>query len=100
MAQAYGDCVVSSDCICSSNYPGGACGPTSSANRTYGTSEHCNVTFMSPVQLTTHLFDVEDYNCGYDYLVVTSANGTSTTKYCGSTGPDGVIASSLEWSTV
>ena len=43
MAQASGDCVINGACFCSSNYPGDACGPTSSASGRYGNVESCSV---------------------------------------------------------
>ena len=101
-------CIFNGACVCSSNFPGHACGPASVGPQyglpDYGTSESCAITFGSPVQLEIHLFDVEGSgyncnNCGCDSLVVDDGSGVQT-KYCGSSGPpDGVTISSMAWST-
>ena len=85
-----GTCVLQGDCVCSSNYPGGACAATSTADGQYGNDEACEITFSGPVTLEVHLFDTE--SC-------CDAATVDSVQYKGTAGPDGVTASSLSFSS-
>ena len=89
-----GACVLQGDCVCSSNYPGGACAATSTADGQYGNDEACEVTFSGPVVLEVHLFDTEW--CQYEACDPVTVNGV---QYRGTDGPDGVTASSLSFAS-
>jgi len=85
-----GACVLQGDCVCSSNYPGGACAATSTADGQYGNDEACEITFAGPVTLEVHLFDTE--SC-------CDAATVDSVQYKGTAGPNGVTASSLSFSS-
>ena len=87
---AIGPCVQQGDCVCSSNYAGGACVATGTPNGQYGSEEECEVTFSSPVLLQVHLFGTESCCDGV------AVNGV---EYKGTAGPDGVTTSSLKWTS-
>jgi hypothetical protein len=73
-----GPCVINGDCFCSSNYPGGACAPSTyeatyrtagedvqrnaqpvpEHHRTFGRPETCSITFSKPARLNVHVFSV------------------------------------------
>ena len=67
-------------------------------NSGYSIEEKCEIEGFPAEAIIVEAFDVEaEPSCGYDYLEVTDADGNQT-KYCGSTGPDGVVASgAIEW---
>ena len=84
--QLTGPCSLTDDgsCATSPNYP-----------ESYGNSEECIITRVPLVELEVVAFDVEASGfCVYDYLTV---NGK---KYCGSSGPEGVVVVEngiIEW---
>jgi len=80
--------------VCSSNYPGGACAATSTAEGQYGNDEACEVTFSAHVTLEVHHFDTEW--CEYEACDPVTVNGV---QYRGTNGPDGVTASSLSFAS-
>ena len=53
MQSSIGPCVVQDNCVCSSNYEGGACDATSDRSGTYGNHEMCTVTFVRPMFRST-----------------------------------------------
>ena len=77
--------MVHFDCVCSSNYPGGACDASSQASGGYESFQTCEVNFTQPVMLTVNVFDVETHaTCKYDALTVDGV------KHCGpANSPDG-----------
>ena len=85
-----GPCVQQGDCVCSSNYPGGACSATSTSAGQYSNNQACQVTFSSPVMLQVHFFSTE--SC-CDKVTVKGV------QYKGAAGPDGMTTSSLSWSS-
>merc|ERR1712166_774295 len=89
-----GACVLQGDCVCSSNYPGGACAATSTADGQYGNDEACEVTFSGPVTLEVHHFSIEW--CEYEVCDPVTVDGV---QYTGTDGPDGVTASSLSFAS-
>lgn len=92
VASATGDCIVRDHCICSSNYVGTACGPTSGNGpiSAYGNGEQCSISFAERVVLTVYAFETEAV---YDWLAVDDG------VYDGTTGPDAIETSSLGWSS-
>ena len=97
-----GPCVMSAftnNCVESSGYRDGS---------GYKGNEECLISGF-PAEATqaivVNAFDVETQYCracSCDYLEVTNANGENgpggVTKYCGTTGPDGVVASgTIKW---
>ena len=78
------DCELSSD---------GACVTDGEGN--YGNYEACTVRAEAALTLQVVSFDVEaQIACGFDSLTV------GGTKYCGSTGPDGVVMAAgdtMQW---
>jgi hypothetical protein len=81
-----GPCKASGNCACSSNYDASCTSPSG----TYNNNEECTVTFPPSSLLTSSAFSTES---GYDKVTV---NGV---QYSGSTGPYGVVASSMTWSS-
>jgi hypothetical protein len=81
-----GPCKASGNCACSSNYDASCTSPSG----TYNNNEECTVTFPPSSVLTSYAFSTER---GYDKVTV---NGV---QYSGSTGPNGVVASSMTWSS-
>ena len=67
-----GPCVVSGDCLCTSNYlvPAGSCGPNNASSKVYANAEVCHFTFAQPVYLDIHLWDIEadPGGCRWDSL--------------------------------
>ena len=87
-----GPCVVHGDCVCSSNHVGSDCDASGAHDwDSHESYEYCSISFAQEVMLSVHLFDTE--SC-CDRLTV---NGYDT--YGGSDGPDGVMASSMSWSS-
>eukprot|EP00966_Prymnesium_polylepis_P087925 2034281-Prymnesium_polylepis.1 len=79
-----GPCVLSgTSCIRSPGYPAA----------TYGTDEYCTITNLPSKPALVVAFDVEAYDCAYDYLTI---NGV---RFCGTSGPTGVIPADgrMEW---
>lgn len=65
-------------CVHSPGWPGG-----------YGVSQSCNIGVAVGTKLRVESFSVEDGrrgNCVYDYLEIADQ------RYCGSSGPDGIVA--------
>merc|ERR1719424_1268278 len=111
-----GDCVVHGPCVCSSNFPGGACNgegnPLMSWGRrldhgmgmmnmgTYQNGESCQVQFHQPMELSVYNWDIE-----WSYDTTAECMGDALTvngeKYCGSNWPDraGQITDALSWSS-
>ena len=104
--------MVRGSCVCSSNFQGDACSPDgnpmtgrrlthdkgsdeiSNEETTYQNNEACHIEFAEPVMLSVYQFDVEQaYDCVYDALIV------NREKYCGTSGPEGQMATSLDWTT-
>jgi hypothetical protein len=81
-----GPCKASGNCACSSNYDASCTSPSG----TYNNYEECTVTFPPSSLLTSSAFSTESR---YDKVTV---NGV---PYSGSTGPYGVVASSMTWSS-
>ena len=81
-----GPCVVSGDCLCSSNYlmPAGACAPNNVSSGVYGNSERCHFTFSQPVYMDIHLFDVEQDGdkCRWDSLRCGAHQTPSLMRLC------------------
>ena len=100
-----GDCVVHGPCVCSSNFPGGACNgegnPLMSWGRrlahdmgmmnmgTYQNGESCQVQFHQPMELSVYNWDIE-----WSYDTTAECMGDALTvndeKYC-STSPELVV---------
>ena len=80
-----GPCKTYGNCACSSNYDASCTFYSGSKYKDY---EECTVTFSSSAVLTSWAFSTEHE---YDKVTV---NGV---QYSGSTGPDGVVASSMTW---
>ena len=80
-----GPCKTYGNCACSSNYDASC---TFYSGSKYKNNEECTVTFSSSAVLTSWAFSTEHV---YDKVTV---NGV---QYSGSTGPDGVVASSMTW---
>lgn len=82
-----GPCKVSAtepNCVESSGY--------SSSGGGYSSNEKCEIDGYPEEPITVQGFDVEDNNCIYDFLEVAG------TKYCGTNGPAGVVASGvIKW---
>ena len=53
-------CIVSADCVCSSNYPEAACATGDEPGTAFDNDVTCVVNFTQPVTLTVHAFDVYD----------------------------------------
>ena len=81
-----GPCKAYGNCACSSNYDASCTSPSG----TYNNNEECTVTFPPSSLLTSSAFSTESR---YDKVTV---NGV---PYSGSTGPNGVVASSMTWSS-
>jgi hypothetical protein len=81
-----GPCKASGNCACSSNYDASCTSPSG----TYNNNEDCTVTFPPSSVLTSDFFSTE---FRYDKVTV---NGV---PYSGSPGPNGVVASSMTWSS-
>ena len=81
-----GPCKAYGNCACSSNYDASC----TSYSSKYKNNEECTVTFSSSAVLASWAFSTES---GYDSVTV---NGV---QYSGSTSPDGVVASSMTWSS-
>ena len=65
-------------------------GEISNEETTYQNNEACHIEFAEPVMLSVYQFDVEQaYDCVYDALIV---NGE---RYCGTSGPEGQMATSF-----
>ena len=95
-----GPCVVAlPNCVESSCYQdgGNAAGCGSGG---YSDDEECEIEGYPEEAIVVEpgAFDVEpEPSCAYDYLEVTGADGVPT-KYCGTSGPDGVVASgAIKW---
>ena len=86
LVSSTGPCKASGNCACSSNYDASCTSPSG----TYNNNEECTVTFPPSSLLTSSAFSTES---GYDKVTV---NGV---QYSGSTGPNGVVASSMTWSS-
>ena len=96
-AASTGPCVVdlTTNCVCSSNYAAaGACAATSTAYGCYGADESCEITFAQPMLLQVHLFDTR---ACCDKLTVDPSTGG--TVYSGTSGPNGVVAAALSWTS-
>ena len=76
VATVMGPCVISGDCVQSSRFP----------LSHYGNQESCTITDLPAVPAQIAAFDVEaSADCSYDHVTIAGV------KYCGSTGPSGVI---------
>jgi hypothetical protein len=75
---------------------GGRC-VTDGANTDYGNNEACVVRADGRMMVTASTFEVEnDSSCSYDWIKI------GETKYCGNSGPIGMVLESgetLQWST-
>ena len=90
IASSSGPCLVEGNCVCSSNFH--TCTETSgdSFSGSADNYEECSVTFTQPATLSSSYFQTE---ACCDKMTV---NGN---RYSGSTSPNGVVASSLTWSS-
>ena len=80
-----GDVCILGPCLITD---GGSCATSPDFPNDYPVNEGCTLYGMPPVGLDVIAFDVEEHsNCRYDYLTV---NGV---KYCGTSGPAGVVPS-------
>eukprot|EP00966_Prymnesium_polylepis_P304709 7040258-Prymnesium_polylepis.1 len=74
-----GPCQAAGYCLRSAHYPAAA----------YGLDETCTITGVPAVPIRVTSFDVEaEASCLYDYFLIDNI------KYCGTTGPAGVISAS------
>ena len=124
-----GQCVINGDCVCSSNYPGGACAPSTYEvtyrtagempvhHRTFGEPETCTITFAKPARLNVHVFSVAPGSADHypgrfhhyaakpeiDLMVVDTTvvdfAGRYRRVYAGNSGPDGELVTALSWSS-
>ena len=84
-----GDVCTTGPCLITD---GGSCATSPDFPNDYPVNEGCTLYGLPPVGLDVIAFDVEDYSawaddCRYDHLTV---NGV---KYCGTSGPAGVVPS-------
>ena len=95
---ATGGCVVNENCVCTSNLPGSECNAQygENAQHWYTHNQHCEIDFGQSVMLEVYLYRLK-YG---DPVVVNGVTYRSEwPDYLPSAGPDGVVTSSMTWSS-
>eukprot|EP00966_Prymnesium_polylepis_P248339 5741678-Prymnesium_polylepis.1 len=80
----FGTCQIVGDCVRSLGYP----------SRHYSTNDNCTIGNVPAVPIAvSHFLVATGMECNNDYLMV------NRVRYCGSSGPDGVVAKTISWQT-